>query len=441
MNSIRQRLLLWLIAGMLAGAAVAGVSMYKLAQDETNELFDYQIKQIALSLPGTPNSSVITSFDEDPEEDNVIQVWDEQGTLLFASHPSRALQRYDKSGVYTESIKHKSWRIYSTRRNGTYIQVAQPMTVREELAAGLALRMLIPFFVLIPLLAGLIWWVVGRSLQPLQRVTSAVATRHADAMQALDETGLPEELLPVVVALNQLLQRLDQAMQGKSAFIADAAHELRSPLTALKLQLQLTERATNDEQRSIAFAKLNQRLDRSIHLVRQLLTLARSESGLQPAELVMLDLGEIAEEVVRDFTPLAAARQINLQFNNQPGSLVAGQRENLIVMMNNLVDNAIRYTPPFGWVCVEVGREAEHGFLRVTDSGIGIPEAERERVFDRFYRREGMEVTGSGIGLAIVRNIVEIHHASIALTDNSAGSGLSVTVSFPQGSTDLIKHV
>lgn len=431
MNSIRHRLLLWLIAGMLAGAAVAGVSMYKLAQDETNELFDYQIKQLALSLPSALNTAVITSIDEDPEEDNVIQVWDEQGKLLFASHPSRALQRYDQSGVYTVHIKYSPWRIYSTRRNGAYIQVAQPMTVREELAAGLAMRMLIPFFVLIPLLAGLIWWVVGRSLQPLQRVTIAVATRHADAMQALDETGLPLEIKPVVVALNQLLQRLSHAMQVQRAFIADAAHELRSPLTALKLQLQLTERATNDEQRAIAFTKLNQRLDRSIHLVRQLLTLARSEPRLEPAHLVALDLSAIVEEVARDFMPLAAANQVHLQLEVQPEVMVAGQRENLIVMINNLVDNAIRFSLVHGQVSLSVTREEGRVLLRVLDHGSGIPEQERERVFDRFFRREGTNVTGSGLGLAIVRNIVEAHHAIITLTDNVPGSGLVATVSFP----------
>ncbi|WP_124948958.1 ATP-binding protein [Sulfuriferula thiophila] len=430
MNSIRQRLLLWLIVGMLISTGIAGLSMYWLAQDEANELFDYQIKQIALSLPGRSQLPAVTAGDEDPEEDNVIQVWDAQGKLLFVSYPSRALPRYAATGLHTVNYQQQPWRLYSTQRRGQYIQVAQPMMVREELAAALAVRMLMPFFVLIPLLAGLIWWSVGRSLRPMQTVTTALATRHADAMQPLDETNLPQEIKPMVIALNQLLMRLNQAMQAQRAFVADAAHELRSPLTALKLQLQLTERAASDEQRAIAFTKLNQRLDRSIHLVQQLLTLARSEPRLEQANFVTVDLSALAQEVAQDFMPLAEAHQTDLQLEVQPDVLVLGQQADLRTLISNLVDNAIRYTPDAGQVRIYVSREAGQAVLRVMDNGSGIPAQERERVFDRFYRREGTEVTGSGLGLAIVRNIAEVHHAELGLSDNSNGSGLIVTVTF-----------
>ncbi len=430
MNSIRQRLLLWLIVGMLISTGIAGLSIYWLAQDEADELFDYQIKQIALSLPAHGQLPTVVAGDEDPEEDNVIQVWDAQGKSLFVSYPSRALPRYATTGLHTVNYQQQPWRLYSMQRRGQYIQVAQPMTVREELAAALAVRMLIPFFVLIPLLAGLIWWSVGRSLRPVQTVTTALATRHADAMQPLEETNLPQEIKPMVIALNQLLMRLNQAMQAQRAFIADAAHELRSPLTALKLQLQLTERATSDEQRAIAFTKLDQRLDRSIHLVQQLLTLARSEPRLEQANFVTVDLSALAQEVAQDFMPLAEAHQTDLQLDVEPHILVSGRQADLRILISNLVDNAIRYTPDAGQVRICVSREAEQAVLRVMDSGIGIPEHERERVFDRFYRREGTEVTGSGLGLAIVRNIAEAHHAELGLSDNSNGSGLIVTVTF-----------
>ncbi|MFA5170272.1 MAG: ATP-binding protein [Sulfuriferula sp.] len=430
MNSIRQRLLLWLIVGMLISTGIAGLSMYWLAQDEANELFDYQIRQIALSLPAHSQLPTVVAGDEDPEEDNVIQVWDAQGKPLFVSYPSRALPRYVLSGLHTVNYRQQPWRLYNTQRRGQYIQVAQPMTVREELAAALAVRMLMPFFMLIPLLAGLIWWSVGRSLRPMQAVTTALATRHVDAMQPLNESNLPQEIQPMVVALNQLLMRLNQAMQAQRAFIADAAHELRSPLTALKLQLQLTERAPNDEQRAIAFAKLNQRLDRSIHLVRQLLTLARSEPRLEDVHFTSVDLSVLVQEVAQDFMPLAEAHQTNLQLNAEPHILVSGRQADLRILISNLVDNAIRYTPDAGQVHIDVAREAGQAVLRVMDSGIGIPEQERERVFDRFYRREGTEVTGSGLGLAIVRNIAEAHHAELVLSDNLPGAGLVVTVKF-----------
>lgn len=425
MKSIRQSLLLWLILGMLVAICIAGLNSYYLAQDEANELFDYQIKQVALSLHEQSRPTQIgVSADEDPEEDNVIQIWDAIGKPLFTSYPTRALPRYVTSGLHTVNYQQQPWRLYNTQRHGHFIQVAQPMTVRNELAAGLAMRMLIPFFALIPLLAGLIWWVVGRSLTPLRAVTNAVSTRHEDAMQALDETGLPQEIRPMVAVLNQLLKRLNQTLQTQRAFIADAAHELRTPLTALKLQLQLTERAAG-------FVKLNERLDRSVHMVRQLHTLARSESKVQSEEFARVDLSALVQDVAEDFKPLADVRQTDLQLDVKPNVMVSGQQENLRILVSNLIDNAIRYTSNSGHVRVSITREEGEIVLRVIDNGSGIPAQERERVLDRFYRREGTEETGSGLGLAIVRNIADAHHASLTLSDNLISSGLIVTVKFP----------
>ena len=433
MKSIRQNLLLWLILGMLIAISMAGLSAYWLAQDEANELFDYQIKQVALSLHG-PNELPVTidSADEDPEEDNVIQVWNTQGKLLFTSYPSRALPRYVMPGLHTVNYQQKPWRIYNTLRQGLFIQVAQPMTVRDELATSLAGRMLIPFFLLIPLLAGLIWWAVARSLRPLQIVTNAIAIRDEGTMQALDETSLPLEIRPMVVALNQLLTRLNYSMQLQRSFIADAAHELRTPLTALKLQLELTERATTDAQRQSGFVKLNTRLERSIHLVKQLLTLARSESRVEAERFSYVNLSALVQDVVQDLMPVAEASRIDLRSDVGHKVTVLGQPENCRIVISNLLDNAIRYTPFLGQVRISVALEEGHAVLRVIDNGHGIAEHERERVFDRFYRCEGSEVTGSGLGLAIVRNITEAHHATLALSDNLTGSGLVVTVTFPK---------
>ena len=432
MRSIRQNLLLWLILGMLIAISLAGLSAYWLAQEEANELFDYQIKQVALSLHGSNDyPMIVAAADEDPDEDNVVQVWNTQGKLLFSSYPSRALPQYVMLGLHTVNYQQKPWRIYNTQRQGLFIQVAQPMAARDELAARLAGRMLIPFLLLIPLLAGLIWWAVARSLRPLQIVTNAVAIRDEDSMQPLDETGLPKEIRPMVVALNQLLTRLSYSMQAQRTFVADAAHELRTPLTALKLQLELTERATTDAQRQSGFVKLNTRLERCIHLVRQLLTLTRSESRVEAERFTYIDLSALVQDVAQDFIPLAEISRIDLRADIGHKVTVLGQPENCRIVISNLLDNAIRYTPFLGQVRVSVTLEAGHAVLRVTDNGHGIAKHERERVFDRFYRCEGSAVTGSGLGLAIVRNITQAHHAILTLSDNLAGSGLVVTVTFP----------
>ncbi len=418
---------------MLIAIGLAGLSAYWLAQDEANELFDYQLKQVAVSLNGSNNWPIaVIAVDEDTDEDNVVQAWNAQGKLLFSSNPSRALPRYNMLGLHTETHQQKQWRIYNMLKQDLFIQVAQPVEVRDELAAGLAGRMLIPFLLLIPLLAGLIWWSVTRNLRPLQTVTSAVAARDEDSMQALDDTGLPLEIRPMVVAINQLLTRLNYSMQLQRTFIADAAHELRTPLTALKLQLELTERATTDALRQSGFAKLHTRLNRSIHLVKQLLTLTRSESRLEAQPFTYIDLSALVENVVQDLMPVAEISRIDLRAEIGDKVTVLGQPENLTIVISNLLDNAIRYTPFLGQVRVSATLEAGHAVLRVIDNGHGIAEHERERVFDRFYRCEGTAVTGSGLGLAIVRNITEVHHATLTLSDNVSDSGLMVTIIFPK---------
>ena len=418
---------------MLIAISMAGLSAYWLAQEEANELFDYQLKQVAVSLNGSNDLPItVIAVDEDPDEDNVVQVWNTQGKPLFSSNPSRSLPRYDMLGLHTEAYQQKHWRIYNMLRQDLFIQVAQPIAVRDELAAELAGRILIPFVLLIPLLAGLIWWAVARSLRPLQAVTSAVTARDEDSMQALDETGLPTEIRPMVVALNQLFTRLSYSMQLQRTFIADAAHELRTPLTALKLQLELTERATTDAQRQSDFAKLNTRLNRSIHLVRQLLTLTRSESRLEAEPFTYIHLSALVQDVVQDLMPLAEISRIDLRADIGDKVTVLGQPENLTIVISNLLDNAIRYTPLLGQVRISVTLEAGHAVIRVIDNGHGIAMHERERVFDRFYRCEGTAETGSGLGLAIVRNITEAHHATLTLSDNVSESGLVVTIIFPQ---------
>ncbi len=418
---------------MLIAIGLAGLSAYWLAQDEANELFDYQLKQVAVSLNGSNNWPIaVIAVDEDTDEDNVVQAWNAQGKLLFSSNPSRALPRYNMLGLHTETHQQKQWRIYNMLKQDLFIQVAQPVEVRDELAAGLAGRMLIPFLLLIPLLAGLIWWSVTRNLRPLQTVTSAVAARDEDSMQALDDTGLPLEIRPMVVAINQLLTRLNYSMQLQRTFIDDAAHELRTPLTALKLQLELTERATTDAQRQTGFAKLHTRLNRSIHLVKQLLTLTRSESRLEAQPFTYIDLSALVQDVVQDLMPVAEISRIDLRAEIGDKVTVLGQPENLTIVISNLLDNAIRYTPFLGQVRVSATLEAGHAVLRVIDNGHGIAEHERERVFDRFYRCEGTAVTGSGLGLAIVRNITEAHHATLTLSDNVSDSGLMVTIIFPK---------
>jgi two-component system OmpR family sensor kinase len=305
------------------------------------------------------------------------------------------------------------------------------MAVRQRLAAAAALRTLAPFLVLLPALGLLIWFIVGRGLTPLVAVAGAVKARTPAALHPLPERDLPEEIQPLVTALNDLLARLGRTLAAQRNFVADAAHELRTPLTALRLQVQLAERAQEPVERASAFATLRQGLERATHLVEQLLTLARQEPEAADQPFAPVQLGELVHEVVSALEPLAAARSIDLGVTRNEGGTIRGARESLRTLVMNLVDNAIRYTPAGGRVDVASYREGARAVLAVTDTGPGVPPEERERVFDRFYRRVGSETSGSGLGLSIVRNIAQRHGAQVMLDSGPAGRGLSVCVVFP----------
>ena len=431
MTSIRRRLLLWLLSGLLLGVAAAGVRIYQQTLAEANDLFDYHLKQIAASLPSEAFGPLPPSRLEQQAIDDglVIQIWDREGLELYFSHPGSLLPQRAELGFSTVVTGRGSWRVYSALERYNVVQVAQPMSVRQRLAAGMALRTIFPLLLLLPVLGALIWLTVGRGLRPLRQIASALDRRTPASLHALPEEGLPVEVRPLVHALNDLLARLARALESQKAFVADAAHELRTPLTAVQLQIQLAERARTEDERGAAFAELRQGLTRSTHLVQQLLTLAREEPDLAERMLAPIDLAEVARLVVAEHDPLAAGKDIDLGISRQAPANVQGDFEALRVMLGNLIDNAIRYTPHGGRVDVAIMTIDGNPVVEVADTGPGIPEEERERVFDRFYRGSGTRIQGSGLGLAIVKNIADRHSARITL---SSGPGLRISVSFPR---------
>ncbi|MGO4478205.1 ATP-binding protein [Massilia sp. 2TAF26] len=434
MRTIRSQLLLGLVGGTLACTVLAGGAIYFKVLEESNELFDYQLRQMATTLPTTQAASPARRQHGDPEEEVVIQVWDRNGRLKYISTAEHGLPAAARPGYSTLAGGDDRWRVYLAEREGDRVQVAQSVSAREELAARLALRSLLPFLAMLPILGVLIYAVVGRSLKPLNRLAQALGRRSPSDLQPLAERDQPPELKPVVAAMDDLLLRLDHALHSQRAFVADAAHELRSPLTALQLQLQLAERATDGAQRAVAFTKLHQRLDRAIRLVQQLLTAARQEGGTADAAPAPVDLLELARACIGERYDQASARRIDLgivESETDPGGpSLSGNADSLHILIGNLLDNALRYTPSGGRVDVTVAHTGQEVLLQVADDGIGIPPAERERVFDRFYRGAGHAEWGSGLGLSIVRSVANAHGATVTLGDGPTGRGLLVTVRF-----------
>jgi signal transduction histidine kinase len=282
----------------------------------------------------------------------------------------------------------------------------------------------------LPLLGAAIVGVVGNGLRPLRRVATEVQRRDAHSLTPLATERLPQEVAPLIDALNRLLKRLHAAFQAQRAFVADAAHELRSPLTAVRLELQLLDRAPDEAARREARANLGAAVDRAIHLVEQLLTLARSEPREEAGAWPRIPLEQATADGTADANALAVARRIDLGLEAGPAA-VQGDRDALRILVRNLVDNAVRYTPEGGQVRVSTREQESGATLEVVDTGPGIPASDRERAFDRFYRRSNAPEGGSGLGLAIVKAIADRHGARIRL-DDAPGGGLKVTVAFPR---------
>jgi len=431
MRSIRARLLVALIILVAFISLVAAAVTYRRVLNETSTLFDYQLRQMALSLRS--QISLAPRIEVPPDQgdtDFVIQIWDVFGARTYLSRPGLPMINQTVLGYADLSLRGQAWRAYGLQTQDGVIQIAQPVRVREVLARAAAARVVVPLLLLLPVMVLAVAWIVSRGLLPLRYVTAEVQRRDVRSLRPLALRDLPREIEPLVGELNRLLARLQHAFAAQRAFISDAAHELRSPLTALRLQLQLLDSAPDDAARIEARGRLGAAVERAIHLAEQLLTLARTDPQEAAGEFTAVDLSACAARGITDTHDLALARDIDLSLDAEPDILVNGNAEALRILVRNLVDNAVRYSPPKGSVRVRCRATARETVLEVSDAGPGIAPADRERVFDRFYRRAAAQESGTGLGLAIVKAIAERHGAQVVL-DDAPGGGLRVAVSFP----------
>ena len=430
MISIRRTLLSWLAGGLAVAFVTATVATYLRARDEATALLDLQLAQLAASITGMPLAAQAVPRGVEPDAPLVVQVWNRDGVQVVRSRGRLEAPARGDPGFATVATRDGPWRVYSVIAAGELVQVAQPLSTRDDLAASLALRTIVPWLIAMPLTALLLWFAIARALAPLERVASALARRTPRELAPLPPLGWPREVQPLVDALNALLARLDAALAAQRTFVADAAHELRTPLTAVHLQAQLAARATDDAERAAALAAMKGGLSRATRLAEQLLALARADDA-PAAPPLPVDLVAIARTVVALQAAVAAAGDVDLGLVAPDNAVVvAGDPDALTVLLSNLVDNAVRYTPRGGAVDVVVERRAGDPTLVVRDTGPGIPAEAREQVFGRFARGRDAAVPGSGLGLAIVRRIAERHAARIELGDGEQGRGLVVTVVF-----------
>lgn len=429
--SLRYRLLLVLLSAITVTTLIATGATYYWARHEIDQLLDYQLRQQALAMrdKATVLGTVVVP-EPDPEQDFVIQVWDWRGEQVYGSHRGVQLPRGDVVGYTEVRGNGMDWRVYAAILGTHLIQIAQPMQLRRTLATQAALKILYPLLAGLPVLALLVWWLVGRVLAPLRELAQRIGSRETAPLTPLSTHGLPSEARAMVEALNDLIARLAQVLAQQREFMADAAHELRTPLTALQLQAQLLARAQTPADQQEAIGELKAGVQRSAHLVERLLGYARLDGEAEQGAVTEVDLAELARTCVRELEPRAAELGLTLDAAIAP-AMLTGSTVGLRSLLSNLLDNALRYTPRGGRVALDVAVGGDAVTIQVTDTGPGIPPGERARIFDRFYRIPGTTAQGSGLGLAIVRRVVDLHGGAIDVAAGPGGVGARFTVRLP----------
>lgn len=402
----------------------------------------YELNQIQKSVNAIP-AQIIRHQNNNDDTDTALdqkyqfQVWNKKGQLLLHSTNAPSSHLSDKeSGFSNKIIDHHQWRSYARYdpRSGIRVEVAEEYNVRNQLENAIKQDDIYILLIIYPLAGLLIWFIIGSGLRSIDRVAKEVSHRLPSYLDPVDTTIVPDEIKPLVIELNKLFTRLQQALEREKRFAGDAAHELRTPLAALKTQAQVALKTNDDAERIMMLNNLIASVDRCTHIVQQLLTLSRlaPEANLL-TDATTVNLAKLTSESIAQLAPYAVEKQIDIELiANEEKTMILGNLTALNILVRNLVDNAIRYTPEGGIikVFVEVS-EDDKVHLRVIDNGPGIPTDLQSRVFERFFRVLGNKSQGSGLGLAIVQQIVQLHNAQIKLALPQAGKGLEVDVSFP----------
>jgi two-component system OmpR family sensor kinase len=427
-NSLQAQLSFWLSVSIVFAAIGGGFFSFRGVLDEANEFQDDQLRQIAgLMQQQQPHTGLlITQMIEpsaDPESQIIVQVISARENSIALLDERVPLPASLSEDIHTIRGHRYRWRIFVRRLpSGERLIVGQRTDVRDEIANSSAWRTVYPFMLLIPVLLLAIVVVVQYMLRPVKRLSDELDARDETDLSPLQDQQVPAEIRPFTTSINALLQRVQHSMDTQKRFVADAAHELRSPLTALSLQADNIRKTALPAAAQERMHDMQRGLQRMRSLLEQLLVMARSQDRIVQA-VTSTPMEQVFKQVLEDLMPTAEARQIDIEVDSEADAVFTGQLFDALMVIKNLIDNAIRYTPAGGQVILRARQQEGALLIVVEDSGPGIADNEMERVFDPFYRILGSGESGSGLGLAIVKAIAERNHAQIVLCNRYAEDG------------------
>lgn len=444
-RSIRHFLLISLLISITVASSITAIGNYLLDKQVIKPYLDEQLNKIysfivLLEKSSHKNSQIkeqITTYfkhEESYKHHLLFQVWHADKKRSISIPASFTQSLYDVPiGFSDVTINGNDWRVYAQYDDEkNKIVVAELYDIRNKLADDITQNNAYILLVTYPIFGILIWIIVGVALRSIARVSNEISNRASTYLEPVNPSNIPVEIKPLVDELNQLFIRLKLAFDRNKRFAGDAAHELRTPLAALKTHAQVAIKSENATERNKALQKVIRGVDRSSHIVAQLLTLSRLNQEETLNDIKEIDLHRLATEIIAYLVPIAIEKQIDVELAPSPQDpIVMGNDIALGILIRNVVDNAIRYTPEHGEINIQIIDRDDEVIFRVTDTGPGVPVELRERIFERFYRVIGTTASGSGLGLAIVSQIAELHHAHISLSTPPNNIGLQFDIAFP----------